>query len=81
LPVIAPSRVREPAHRGFPKVMDHADIKRVIGDYVAAARRMRDAGLDGIEILQNAHLPGQFLSPDTNLRDDEYGAGTITSSP
>ena len=61
LPVIAPSRVREPAHRGFPKVMDHADIKRVIGDYVAAARRMRDAGLDGVEILQNAHLPGQFL--------------------
>ena len=39
LPVIAPSRVREPAHRGFPKIMDHADIKRVIGDYVAAALR------------------------------------------
>ncbi len=77
LPVIAPSRVREPAHRGFPKVMDHADIKRVIGDYVAAARRMRDAGLDGVEILQNAHLPGQFLSPDTNLRDDEYGGDLI----
>ena len=77
LPVIAPSRVREPAHRGFPKVMDHADIKRVIGDYIAAARRMRDAGLDGVEILQNAHLPGQFLSPDTNLRDDEYGGDFI----
>lgn len=73
LPVIAPSRVREPAHRGFPKIMDHADIKRVIQDYVAAARRLRDSGFDGVEILQNGHLPGQFLSPDTNLRDDEYG--------
>ena len=73
LPVIAPSRVREPAHRGFPKIMDHADIKRVIQDYVDAARRLRDSGLDGVEILQNGHLPGQFLSPDTNLRDDEYG--------
>ena len=73
LPIIAPSRVREPAHRGFPKIMDHADIKRVIGDYIAAARRLRDSGFDGVEILQNGHLPGQFLSPDTNLRDDEYG--------
>ena len=73
LPVIAPSRVREPAHRGFPKIMDHADIKRVIQDYVAAARRLRDSGFDGVEILQNGHLPGQFLSPDTNHRDDEYG--------
>ena len=73
LPIIAPSRVREPAHRGFPKIMEHADIKRVIQDYVAAARRLRDSGFDGVEILQNGHLPGQFLSPDTNLRDDEYG--------
>ena len=73
LPIIAPSRIREPAHRGFPKIMDRHDIKRVISDYVAAARRCRDAGLDGIEVLQNGHLPGQFLSPDTNFRLDNYG--------
>lgn len=73
LPIIAPSRVREPAHRGFPKEMDQHDIKRVISDYVLAAKRCRDSGLDGIEILQNGHLPGQFLSPDTNFRSDRYG--------
>ncbi len=73
LPVIAPSRVREPAHRGFPKVMDQHDIDRVIGYYVAAAVRCREGGLDGIEILQNGHLPGQFLSPDLNQRSDKYG--------
>jgi len=73
LPVIAPSRVREPAHRGFPKEMDQDDINRVIGYYVQAARRCQDGGLDGIEILQNGHLPGQFLSPDLNLRTDVYG--------
>ena len=73
LPIIAPSRVREPAHRGFPKEMDQYDIKRVIADYVLAAKRCRDSGLDGIEILQNGHLPGQFLSPDTNFRSDLYG--------
>ena len=73
LPVVAPSRVREPAHRGFPKEMDHADIKRIIGYYAAAARRCKEAGLDGVEVMQNGHLPGQFLSPHTNLRKDAYG--------
>ena len=73
LPVIAPSRVREPAHRGFPKEMDMADIKRTIQYYAEAARRCYEGGLDGVEIMQNGHLPGQFLSPHTNLRTDGYG--------
>ncbi len=73
LPIVAPSRVREPAHRGFPKAMDVSDIKRVIGYYASAAVRCKEGGLDGIEILQNGHLPGQFLSPDTNKRTDGYG--------
>jgi len=73
LPVVAPSRVREPAHRGFPKEMDHADIQRIIGDYAQAARRCKAGGLDGVEVLHNGHLPGQFLAPDLNLRTDGYG--------
>jgi len=73
LPIVGASRVREPAHRGFPKVMDKADIERVQGYYVKAALRCQEGGLDGVEIMQNGHLPGQFLSPDTNLRTDEYG--------
>ncbi|MDE0097252.1 MAG: NADH:flavin oxidoreductase [Gammaproteobacteria bacterium] len=73
LPLVAPSRVREPAHRGFPKEMDEWDIRRVVGDYAAAARRCRDGGVDGVEVMQNGHLPGQFLSPHTNHRRDGYG--------
>lgn len=73
LPVVAPSRVREPSHRGFPKEMDKADITRIIGYYADAARRCREGGLDGVEILFVGHLPGQFLAPDLNLRTDEYG--------
>jgi 2,4-dienoyl-CoA reductase-like NADH-dependent reductase (Old Yellow Enzyme family) len=73
LPLVAPSRIREPAHRGFPKEMDRWDIRRVIGYYADAARRCHQAGLDGIEVMQNGHLPGQFLSPHTNLRSDGYG--------
>src|SRR4029450_10154116 len=50
LPVLAPSSVREPAHRAFPKEMEDWDFARVIAAYGAAARRCRDGGVDGIEI-------------------------------
>jgi N-methyl-L-proline demethylase len=73
LPVLAPSPVREPAHRAFPKVIEDWDIERIIADYAAAAQRMQAAGLDGIEIEAYGHLPDQFWSPATNHRTDEYG--------
>ena len=73
LPVLAPSPVREPAHRAFPKAIEDWDIERIITDYAAAAQRMLAAGLDGIEIEAYGHLPDQFWSPATNHRSDEYG--------
>ncbi|MEY4338759.1 MAG: hypothetical protein RLZ14_609, partial [Actinomycetota bacterium] len=69
----APSRVREPAHRGHPKPADEADIERIIGHYADAAERMRAGGMDGIEIEGYGHLFDQFLSPHTNHRTDEWG--------
>ena len=72
LPVLAPSRVREAAHRGFPKAAEAWDIERIVADYAAAAQRMQAAGLDGFEIDAYGHLPDQFWSPATNQRDDEY---------
>ena len=73
LPAIGPSPIRETLHRSFPKTMDRHDIDRVIKAYGAAARRCRDGGLDGIETLGSGHLIGQFLSPYTNHRTDEFG--------
>jgi len=73
LPVIAPSPVREPAHRAFPKAVEEWDIARVIGDYADAAERCRASGLDGLEIECYGHLADQFWSPATNRRGDEYG--------
>ena len=49
------------------------DIRRVLADYAAAARRCEAGGLDGVEIISSMHLPGQFLSPLANRRDDAYG--------
>ena len=73
LPTIAPSAIRENLHRSFPKEMDEHDIHRVVNAYGAAARRCRDGGLDGIEVLAGGHLIGQFLSPMTNRRTDGFG--------
>ena len=73
LPVLAPSPVREAAHRAFPKVIEDWDIERIIGEYAATAERMKEGGLDGIEIEAYGHLMDQFWSPATNHRDDEWG--------
>jgi 2,4-dienoyl-CoA reductase-like NADH-dependent reductase (Old Yellow Enzyme family)/thioredoxin reductase len=72
LPILAPSQVREPAHRAFPKEMEDWDIDRIVKDYAAAAERMKAAGLDGFEFECYGHLPDQFWSPATNKRTDEY---------
>ena len=73
LPVLAPSCVREPAHRAFPKIAEEHDIRRIIRAYGAAARRCREGGLDGIELEAYGHLMDAFWSPLTNRREDDWG--------
>jgi N-methyl-L-proline demethylase len=73
LPVLAPSSIREPAHRAIPKEAEDWDIERVIRDYADAAERMQAAGLDGIEFEAYGHFMDQFWSPATNRRNDEWG--------
>ncbi len=73
LPTIAPSSVREQTHRSFPKEMDEADIRRVVKAFGAAARRVKEGGLDGLEVEAYGHLLDQFWSPVVNKRTDRYG--------
>jgi N-methyl-L-proline demethylase len=73
LPVLAPSPIREPAHRAFPKEAEDWDLDRIAGNYADAAARMQAAGLDGIEIEAYGHFLDGFWSPATNQRDDEHG--------
>ncbi len=72
LPVLAPSPIREPAHRAFPKAAEDWDLDRIVADYADAAERMQVGGLDGIELEAYGHLLDQFWSPATNARDDDY---------
>ena len=73
LPVLAPSPIREPAHRAFPKEMEDWDIERIINDYADAAERMKESHLDGFELQCYGHLMDGFWSPATGRRDDSYG--------
>ena len=56
LPVVAPSPLREPAHRAIPKEAEDWDIDRIVGKYADAAERMQAGGMDGVEIESYGHL-------------------------
>ena len=73
LPLVYSSPLREPAHRAFPKEAEPWDLDRIVDDFVSAALRCQDAGLDGIELLHAGHLVDAFASPATNLRSDDLG--------
>ncbi|NCB63804.1 MAG: NADH:flavin oxidoreductase, partial [Clostridia bacterium] len=71
---VAPSAVFTRFTGETPRELTTEEIAVLVGYYGAAARRAVAAGFDGIEICANSgYLPGQFLSPLTNLRTDRYG--------
>ena len=74
LPAFAPSCRRELMHRAFPAALEAHDIHRVAQDYASAARRVREGDVDGVELnCLPPSMIGQFWSPLTNARSDEYG--------
>lgn len=54
--------------------MTEAEILETMEGYVAAARRCRAAGFDGVEFWAAYHaLPDQFWTPFSNRRGDRWG--------
>jgi dimethylglycine catabolism A len=71
---VSPSRVREPAHRSFPKEMEDWDFERLLEAFARAAGRVHDGGIDGVELsATHGHLLDQFWSPKSNRRSDHHG--------
>lgn len=58
----------------MPRALTVDEIKALVQQYVAAARRAQEAGYDGVEIHSaHGYLLDQFYSPLTNQRTDDYG--------
>jgi N-ethylmaleimide reductase len=57
-----------------PRALRTDEIPRVVDDYRKATANTRDAGFDLAEIhAAHGYLLHQFLSPNSNVREDEYG--------
>lgn len=72
---IAPSAVAFGGHLDKqPQEMTMDDIARVREDFVAAARRARDAGFEWLELhFAHGYLGQSFFSEHSNKRTDAYG--------
>jgi dimethylamine/trimethylamine dehydrogenase len=80
LPTMSPSGTSWMAtHVNFmgnqrPRVMDRHDIRALLSQQGAAARRARQAGFDIVYVYAGmGYLPYEFLLPEWNHRADAYG--------
>ncbi|MEG2018383.1 MAG: NADH:flavin oxidoreductase [Clostridium sp.] len=73
---VGPSAVANPRFKDkdIPKELSKEEIKAIVSDFADAARRVKEAGFDGVEIHSaHGYLLDQFFSPLSNKRSDEYG--------
>lgn len=74
---LGPSDTPAPRAKYRPRAMTTDEIHQVQYLFAEAAKRVKLAGFDAVEIHSaHGYLGTQFLSPITNTRKDEYG-GTI----
>jgi len=73
-PLVAPSALAYGPDNQVPQAMMRADMTRVLDEFVQATVRGAAAGFDWVELhCAHGYLLSAFLSPLTNLRNDEYG--------
>lgn len=61
-----------------PHAMSEAQVWAAVDEYTQAARNAIAAGFDGVELhAANGYLLEQFLSPQTNLREDAWGGSVV----
>lgn len=73
-PLVAPSAIPCPVRKEVPHPLTYKEIQKMVEAFAQAAKRVKAAGADGVEIhMAHGYLLGQFLSPFSNQRNDEYG--------
>ncbi|MBI4661589.1 MAG: FAD-dependent oxidoreductase [Verrucomicrobia bacterium] len=73
---VAPSAVPWSPRAEVPAALSIPEIRNLVARYGRAAARAREIGFDLVEIhAAHGYLVSNFLSPESNQRDDEYGGG------
>ncbi|WP_373505669.1 FAD-dependent oxidoreductase [Aestuariivirga sp.] len=73
-PAFAPSHSPSERFKVIPREMSQSLIGEILDGFGQAARRMAEAGADGVEIVaSHGYLPSQFMNPKVNHRADQYG--------
>jgi len=69
-----PSALPDDLSWTVPHALTIDEVRTTIDQFAAAARRLQQAGFSGIELSAgHGHLIHQFLSPQSNKREDHYG--------
>jgi 2,4-dienoyl-CoA reductase-like NADH-dependent reductase (Old Yellow Enzyme family)/thioredoxin reductase len=72
---LAPSDLPCPLRLEEVQELDQTGIAEIVASFAAAARRVQEAGADGLEIhMAHGYLLSTFLSPFANIRSDAYGS-------
>lgn len=73
-PLISASAIPYLPHSEVPRAATKEDLERIKADFVQATKWADEVGFDILELhCAHGYLLSSFLSPLTNLRDDEYG--------
>ncbi|MDD2620366.1 MAG: FAD-dependent oxidoreductase, partial [Syntrophomonadaceae bacterium] len=71
---VAPSPIACPMVKEMPLELTREETRAIEKKFVESAQYAHMAGFDGIELhAAHGYLINQFLSPNSNQRDDEYG--------
>ena len=70
----APSAIPNSRFHVMPVALSETMIAEIVAGYASSARRLKEAGIDGCEIVaSHGYLPAQFLNRQVNHREDRYG--------
>ena len=73
-PLLAASAIPYGPHNQIPRPMTQADMDTVLANFVQATIWAKECDFDWLELhCAHGYLLSSFISPLTNLRDDEYG--------
>lgn len=78
LNAIAPSVLPDDMSWSVPRAISIEEIEQFVSDFSDSATLLKSYGFSGVELsCGHGHLFHQFLSPQSNIREDEFGGSWI----